>query len=147
MSLSINTGSMNMNAGYQVQTNTSQKSTETDKAKESLNASKKNKETTSGSGEEYTAVSAHGDTLQISSAGATAYENSEQQQDSSADEQTNIAKIVSETVDTDSDSSSSSSDDLSSYTATELKQMYQNGEITKQEYDEEIQSRESGSEE
>lgn len=42
-----------------------------------------------------------------------------------------------------SSSTSGSTSDLSSYTATELKEMLQNGEITKAEYDAEIASRSS----
>lgn len=40
-----------------------------------------------------------------------------------------------------SDSSSSSTSDLSSYSASQLKQMLENGEITQAEYEAEIQSR------
>ncbi len=45
-----------------------------------------------------------------------------------------------------SSSSSSSTGDLSSYSASELKEMLQNGEITQAEYDAEMKSRSSSSE-
>ena len=135
MNLSINNKTQSY-SNFNVQANKQK-----EKAGETAQSAKESKNVGYDEGQQYTATSSQGDTLEISSAGSSAYENSEKKEENS--EQTNISKIVSETVDTDdSDGTTSASEDLSSYTETELKQMYQNGEISKADYDEEIASRE-----
>lgn len=72
----------------------------------------------------YDAVSSHGDTLTISESGKSASTNMNNQSGMDSE-------------------SGNSTDDLSNYTETELKQMYNAGDITKSEYDEEISNRET----
>ncbi|MCD8039372.1 MAG: hypothetical protein LUE96_09865 [Lachnospiraceae bacterium] len=131
----------------------------------SVNADSKKEEEESSA----TAVSADGDTLEISALG-TAYEQKtfvgssgevtsedEGYTDSTAamiseaasgvgiNEYTSVQNENSADASTVSSSSySSSTSSLSSYTTLELKQMLENGEITQAEYNEEIASRQSG---
>lgn len=70
------------------------------------------------------AVSADGDTLTISEAGKSAEAKWNGQSNADTNEE-------------------SSTEDLSTYTETELMQMYLDGSITKSEYDEELLNRES----
>ncbi|MBU5479584.1 hypothetical protein KQI69_10250 [Eubacterium sp. MSJ-13] len=96
----------------------------------------------------YDYVSTDGDTLQISEAGKSASKGNENQADSGntgAQAQSSFAGSSTkqlENVDV-STSSTSSTADLSSYSESELKKMYLNGEITKAQYDEEISSRDT----
>lgn len=92
-----------------------------------------------------TAVSSHGDMLSISKEGAAAYSKMNNQPDTSGQTTTATTAIqkLGERKATESDSDVSTTD-LSSYTKTELKQMYLDGDITKAEYDKEIRSRETG---
>lgn len=91
----------------------------------------------------YDAVSSEGDTLSISEEGKAAGANAKDQvvQLSGADSDGTVQQEANEVYFTDSDSSSSTIN-LSTYTETELKQMYLDGDITKLEYDEELSSRE-----
>lgn len=102
----------------------------------------------------YDYVSTDGDTLQISEAGKSASKGNENQTDSGntgAQAQSSFAGSSTkqlENVDVNtstnaSSSSTSSTADLSSYSESELKKMYLNGEITKAQYDEEISSRDT----
>lgn len=79
--------------------------------------------TRDASSEKNTSVtSVHGDTLTISESGKAASKNMTNQGDSNADD-------------------NSFSDDLSGYTEAELQQLYLDGTITRNEYDEELESR------
>ena len=100
----------------------------------------------------YDYVSTDGDTLQISEAGKSASKGNENQADSGntgAQAQSSFAGSSTkqlENIDVNtstSTSSTSSTADLSSYSESELKKMYLNGEITKAQYDEEISSRDT----
>ena len=102
----------------------------------------------------YDYVSTDGDTLQISEAGKSASKGNENQADSGntgAQAQSSFAgsstkqleNIDVNTSTNESTSSTSSAADLSSYSESELKKMYLNGEITKAQYDEEISSRDT----
>ena len=100
----------------------------------------------------YEYVSTDGDTLQISEAGKSASKGNENQADSGntgaqssfAGSSTKQLENVDVNTSTNASSSSTSSTaDLSSYSESELKKMYLNGEITKAQYDEEISSRDT----
>lgn len=98
----------------------------------------------------YDYVSADGDTLEISEAGKSAGKGNESQTGSgnagtgSSATGSSIEGLENITTGTTSSSTSTSSvGDLSSYSESELKKMYLNGEITKAEYDEEISSRDT----
>ncbi len=122
-----------------------------------------------------TAVSADGDTLEISASGTAfqqktftatsaqsgldtvlagdeGYTSSTASIVSSAASSAGITEYTSTQAENSADastvsssSSSDSSSNLSSYTTAQLKQMLENGEITQAEYNEEIASRQSGS--
>lgn len=90
--------------------------------------------------EEYTAVSTYGDTVEITSFGKDIREDTGRSSSVVESEDGKVTKI-SVTADMNMESASQSYN-LSTYSESELKQMYQNGEITKVEYDEELNSRE-----
>lgn len=114
-----------------------------------------------------TAVSADGDTLELSAAGTAlekkTFEGVSKNSGVSEDEgyTDSMAELISSaassagineytnSVDSDGSvvSSSDSTSDLSSYTESELKEMLENGEITRAEYEKEIAARQSGSSE
>lgn len=88
-------------------------------------------------------ISSQGDILTISEEGRAASEEAENQVVRLSGSETGTAvQQVKEEYSAGADSSNSTID-LSSYTETELKQMYLDGDITKAEYDEEISSRET----
>lgn len=86
----------------------------------------------------YAAVSCEGDTLSISEAGKAAGTQPDNQTETDG---VVIQKAAEEYL-TESESGNSTIN-LSGYTENELKEMYLDGEITKAEYDEEIDSRET----
>lgn len=90
--------------------------------------------------EKYTAVSTYGDTVEITSSGKDIREDTGRSSSVVESEDGKVTKI-SVTADMNMESASQSYN-LSTYSESELKQMYQNGEITKVEYDEELNSRE-----
>lgn len=90
----------------------------------------------------YDAVSSQGDTLELSEDGRKVSSETENLQENTAGADGKVMaksaeKYVSEAED------SVSTIDLSSYTETELKQMYLDGDITKTEYDDELDDRET----
>lgn len=89
---------------------------------------------------EYTAVSVQGDTVEISPEGKAAGGNAGDHPAAAESGDGKVTRIVTETDTTQT--AASQTYQLSSYTENELRQMYQNGEITKAEYDEELESRE-----
>lgn len=89
---------------------------------------------------EYTAVSVQGDTVEISLEGKAAGGTSGDDAAAAESGDGKVTRIITETDTTQA--SASQTYQLSSYTENELRQMYQNGEITKAEYDEELESRE-----
>lgn len=89
---------------------------------------------------EYAAVSVQGDTVEISPEGKAAGGNAGDHPDVAESGDGKVTKIITETDTTQT--AASQMYQLSSYTENELRQMYQNGEITKAEYDEELESRE-----
>lgn len=107
-------------------------------------------ETAAKAAEEESRVSAtsiEGDTLELSEAGLAANAGSEADAEDTAAEGSVTAKVVSdafsETEGTDAEEDFTA--DLSSYTESELKEMYQNGEITAAEYKQELARRETES--
>lgn len=90
----------------------------------------------------YDAVSQHGDTFSISEAGKTA--SSEKGSKPVNKDTTDGIVIRKETGENEQEQEKEvSTVNLSVYTKTELKQMYLDGDITRAEYDEEINSRET----
>lgn len=89
---------------------------------------------------EYTAVSVQGDTVEISPEGKAAGGNAGDDVAAAESGDGKVTRIITETDTTQTVASQTYQ--LSSYTENELRQMYQNGEITKAEYDEELESRE-----
>lgn len=89
----------------------------------------------------YDAVSEQGDTLSISEEGKA--ENAKMNSASEGKETTDGIVIKKEVKDNVQEQESDlSTINLSTYTESELRQMYLDGDITKSEYDEEINSRE-----
>lgn len=89
----------------------------------------------------YDAVSRHGDTLFISEAGkATSFKKSSRQ----AKEDTTDGAVLQKKKEENEQEQERevSTINLSSYTESELKRMYLNGDITRAEYDKEVNSRE-----
>lgn len=89
----------------------------------------------------YTSVSSHGDTVTVSKAGKAA--NSNMGNQDRADGTVTKKNVGEYLTESESSESSNSTINLSGYTEIELKQMYLDGDITKAEYDEELDSRET----
>ncbi len=87
----------------------------------------------------YDAVSLHGDTLSISKVGKTA---GSQKESGLVNEDTADGIVIRKKADAKKQESESSTINLFVYTESELKQMYLDGDITRAEYDEEVNSRE-----
>lgn len=85
-------------------------------------------------------ISAYGDTVEITLSGKDVNEDADRSDNVIESKDGKVTRISVET-DTNTETSSQTYN-LSVYSERELKQMYQSGEITKTEYDEELNSRE-----
>lgn len=105
---------------------------------------KSNAEKTGESENSHAAVSSQGDLLSISKEGLDASSQMKDQPDTQSQDQAGRT-VIHESAEgkVTKFESDVSTINLSSYTETELGQMYRNGDITKTEYDQEISSRET----
>lgn len=90
----------------------------------------------------YDAVSSQGDTLYISESGRNAESDMSSLKDNQSEADGKVILKPAEEYVSEADDSLSTID-LSRYTELELRQMYLDGDITKSEYDEEIDSRDN----
>jgi hypothetical protein len=132
--MNITIGGSSLSSGSVLQNGQLSVATQTKKEKEGQQAQSAN----------YDAISIQGDTLSLSQDGKAAAEALAQVKQDAAlsgtdTEDSQLLNAL--TSEEDSDSS-----DLSSYTTTELKEMYLNGEITKEEYEAELKSRQASAE-
>lgn len=134
MSLSINTNNTAVENATRTNVRKSAENEERTNVRKSAEKMEKQTEET----REYTAVSEQGDTMEISSSGKAVSENTVDNSDVLNSVDGKVTKIADGTNTT----TASQTYNLSSYTENELRQMYQNGEITRTEYDEELSSRE-----
>lgn len=89
----------------------------------------------------YDAVSSQGDTLCISERGKAASAKMANSQEETVDSVD--GKVIKKPVNVEQPEEEPQTNDLSGYTKMELQQMYLDGDITKAEYDEELDSRET----
>lgn len=88
----------------------------------------------------FSSTSLQGDTLQVSEEAAALYKQS-QETATSTESKGSGTEILTSSTDEEEDEESSVSD-LTSYSASQLKELYQNGEITAAQYAQEMKRRE-----